>query len=103
MTTNRTAEDRNPKRVNPWRNKPGAAGFAGLAVGTALVLLAGCATGRWLSPSAYPVTPRTNVVEVIHGHVIADPYRWLEDDNSPATKAWVEAQNKVTFAYLERI
>lgn len=74
-----------------------------LATAAALVLLAGCATGRWLSPSAYPVTPRTNVVEVIHGHVIADPYRWLEDDHSPATKAWVQAQNKVTFAYLERI
>ncbi len=32
-----------------------------------------------------------------------DPYRWLEDDNSPETKAWVEAQNKVTFGYLEKI
>ena len=34
---------------------------------------------------------------------VADPYRWLEDDNSPETAAWVEAQNKVTFPYLERI
>jgi prolyl oligopeptidase len=34
---------------------------------------------------------------------VADPYRWLEDDNSPATRKWVEAENRVTFAYLEQI
>ena len=38
-----------------------------------------------------------------HGTKVADPYRWLEDDNSAETKAWVEAQNKVTFGYLEKI
>ncbi len=52
---------------------------------------------------AYPVTARTNVVEVLHGVAVEDPYRWLEDDNAPATKAWVEAQNRVTFGWLERI
>ena len=51
----------------------------------------------------YPATRRTNQVDVYHGVTVADPYRWLEDDNSPETKAWVEAQNKVTFAYLEKI
>ena len=35
------------------------------------------------------------------GCCVEDPYRWLEDDNAPETKAWVEAQNQVTFAYLE--
>lgn len=70
----------------------------------ALVLLgAGCVSGRQLATSAYPVTAKTNVVEVLHGQVINDPYRWLEDDNAPATEAWVEAQNQVTFGYLERI
>ncbi|HEX7779874.1 MAG TPA: prolyl oligopeptidase family serine peptidase, partial [Vicinamibacterales bacterium] len=34
---------------------------------------------------------------------VADPYRWLEDDNSPETAAWVEAQNTLTFGYLDRI
>ncbi len=37
------------------------------------------------------------------GVKVSDPYRWLEDDNSAGTKAWVEAQNKVTFGYLEKI
>ena len=34
---------------------------------------------------------------------MADPYRWLEETDAPQTKAWVAAQNKVTFAYLEQI
>ncbi len=52
---------------------------------------------------AYPATAKTNQVDDYHGTKVADPYRWLEDDNSAATKAWVEAQNKVTFAFLEQI
>ncbi|MEO5760692.1 MAG: S9 family peptidase, partial [Vicinamibacteria bacterium] len=56
-----------------------------------------------LAPIAYPQTRKGDVVEVLHGHTIADPYRWLEDPNSAETAAWVEAQNKVTFAYLDTI
>src|SRR5699024_7865433 len=37
------------------------------------------------------------------GQQIADPYRWLEELDSEPTKAWVEAQNKVTFGYLENL
>ncbi len=51
----------------------------------------------------YPKTRRVEQVDDYFGTRVADPYRWLEDDNSPETKAWVEAQNKVTFAYLEAI
>jgi prolyl oligopeptidase len=51
----------------------------------------------------YPKTSQTNHVDDYHGAKVADPYRWLEDDNSPQTKAWVEAQNQVTFAYLDHI
>lgn len=51
----------------------------------------------------YPVTVKSTDTSHYHGTVIADPYRWLEDDNSEATKAWVEAQNAVTFDYLNRI
>jgi prolyl oligopeptidase len=51
----------------------------------------------------YPVTRTVAHVDTYHGTRVADPYRWLEDDTSAETAAWVEAQNKVTFAYLEKI
>ncbi|HTI99956.1 MAG TPA: prolyl oligopeptidase family serine peptidase [Dongiaceae bacterium] len=52
---------------------------------------------------SYPVTAKTNVVDNYHGVTVVDPYRWLEDDNSPTTKAWVQAENQVTFAYLHAL
>ena len=51
----------------------------------------------------YPKTRKVEQVDTYHGVAVADPYRWLEDDTSAETAAWVEAQNKVTFGYLERI
>ena len=51
----------------------------------------------------YPVTKKIDQVDDYHGTKVADPYRWLEDETSPETAAWVEAQNAVTFPYLERI
>ena len=48
----------------------------------------------------YPTTKKGETTEDYHGTKVADPYRWLEDDNSEETKAWVQAQNKVTFDYL---
>ena len=51
----------------------------------------------------YPKTAKGDVVDTLHGVAIPDPYRWLEDDNSPQTKAWVEAENKVTFGFLHAI
>jgi prolyl oligopeptidase len=51
----------------------------------------------------YPATKREELVEELHGHKVSDPYRFLEDGGSPETKAWIEAQNEVTFAYLEGI
>lgn len=50
-----------------------------------------------------PVTRRGDVVEVLHGESIADPYRWLEDTDSDETAAWVRAQNTATSAYLESL
>jgi len=51
----------------------------------------------------YPVTKKVNQVDTYFGVEVADPYRWLEDDNSKETAEWVKAQNEVTFAYLESI
>ncbi len=51
----------------------------------------------------YPPTKTVDQTDDYHGTKVADPYRWLEDDNSAETKAWVEAENKVTFNYLNRI
>ena len=50
----------------------------------------------------YPMTRTVEHVDTYHGTTVHDPYRWLEDDMSPETATWVEAQNRVTFAYLER-
>ena len=55
------------------------------------------------SSLAYPATRKAEVLEDFFGIKVADPYRWLEDDNSAETKAWVAAQNQVTFGYLEQI
>jgi prolyl oligopeptidase len=52
---------------------------------------------------AYPTSHTVGVVETLHGQQVPDPYRWLEDLDSEETHAWVEAQNQVTFAYLESI
>ncbi len=55
------------------------------------------------SEVTYPTTFRGNHTDTYFDHVVADPYRWLEDDRSAETEAWVKAQNDVTFNYLEQI
>ena len=52
---------------------------------------------------SYPVTHKGDVVDNYFGTEVADPYRWLEDDRSEETGAWVKAENKVTFDYLAQI
>ena len=51
----------------------------------------------------YPASKKVDQVDDYHGTKVADPYRWLENADAQDTKAWVEAQNKVTFAYLNEI
>ncbi|BCU76668.1 prolyl oligopeptidase family serine peptidase [Luteolibacter sp. LG18] len=53
--------------------------------------------------SAYPAARKENVTDDYHGTKVADPYRWLEDDNAADTKAWVQEENKVTRDFLAAI
>ena len=66
-------------------------------------LIAGQAMAQQQQTITYPETKKVDTIDNYHGTQIADPYRWLEDDHSPATKAWVDAQNKVTENYLSNI
>jgi prolyl oligopeptidase len=68
----------------------------------ASVILNAC-TGSIKEKIQYPVTKKGDVVDTIFGTPVPDPYRWLEDDMSEETTAWVREQNKVTFDYLEKI
>ena len=51
----------------------------------------------------YPFTKKVDVVDDYFGVKVADPYRWLEDENSPETKEWIKKQNELTFSYLSKI
>jgi prolyl oligopeptidase len=55
------------------------------------------------APHKPPVTPRHDVTEVLHGVTVTDPFRWLEDQNSPETRKWIDAQNAYTHAFLDRL
>lgn len=63
-----------------------------------------CAAGQLeAQPLAYPKAKKVAQEDDYFGTKIKDPYRWLEDDNSAETKAWVDEENKVTFDYLSKI
>lgn len=70
-------------------------------------MLFACSPGNETKEAAnefiYPETKKVDTVDVYFGQEVPDPYRWLEDDNSDETAAWVKAQNEVTFKYLEGV
>jgi len=75
-----------------------AAGLAAFAA-----LFAGCSNMKTIERLPYPEAERTDVADDYFGTVVADPYRWMEDDRSEAVAAWVEAENEVTNDYLSQI
>ncbi len=74
-----------------------------IALLVVLLLLSGCTEKAKQPDITYPVTEKCDQVDDYFGTKVADPYRWLEDDRDEKVKKWVEEQNKVTFAYLEKI
>lgn len=73
----------------------------------ALMLIAACKCSSDKrgeeAPPVYPKTKKTDVTDNYFGTVVADPYRWLENDTTAETAEWVKEQNAVTFSYLEKI
>ncbi|WP_214371244.1 prolyl oligopeptidase family serine peptidase [Pseudonocardia sp. H11422] len=51
----------------------------------------------------YPEAERLDLVEDIHGHAVADPYRWLEDPDDPRTRSWSAAQDELARAHLDAL
>ncbi|GAB3408479.1 prolyl oligopeptidase family serine peptidase [Massilia agilis] len=82
------------------RHAPVVAGLIA-AVGAGATTAQTCP--QYGAPLTYPVTKKVDQTDNYHGTTVADPYRWLEDANSAETHAWVEAENKVTQAYLAQI
>lgn len=73
---------------------------------TVAIATMGCDTAKEKKTEmalTYPETRTDSVVDVYHGTEVKDPYRWLENDLSEETAAWVAAQNEVSFGYLEKI
>lgn len=63
-----------------------------------------CSTKKeTVAVSNYPVTQKDGTVDTIFGTPVADPYRWLENDTTKETAAWVVSENDVTFKYLKNI
>ncbi len=68
-----------------------------------MILFTHCTNKPKQEALQYPETKKVDTVDEYFGKKIPDPYRWLEDDRSEETEAWVKAQNEVTFGYLEKI
>lgn len=71
----------------------------------AIFIFVACAKETKRTPIAlnYPVTQKVDSVDTYFDTPVNDPFRWLEDDRSEETEAWVKEQNNVTFGYLEKI
>ena len=74
-----------------------------LACGLLFCVAAAAQQNGGVSKLNYPVAPSSNQVDDYHGDKVADPYRPLEDPDSAASRQWIEAENKLTFGYLDTI
>jgi prolyl oligopeptidase len=68
------------------------------------ILLLICINPTWSQHVIrYPETKKVDSVDIYHGVKVTDPYRWLEDDRSAETAAWIKAQNELTYSYLNKL
>ncbi len=74
-----------------------------VALATTILCTSGAADIGKSRSRAYPQAPSADVVDDYHGTKVADTFRPLEDPDSKETRSWVEAENKVTFGFLENI
>jgi len=100
-----SANDSIVRLTNSWRAllRLAAAGLLSLLLPAATPALADSPTADSTPGLTYPPTRTVDVVDEYFGTKVADPYRWLEDLESRDTAAWIAAENKVTFAYLEKL
>lgn len=88
-----------PQEIIPRRHA-----LAGWLVGPFLTLLPLLAMAQIPElPLTYPPSHQDDTRDDYHGTTVADPYRWLEDTESEATAAWVQAQNELTRTYLDAL
>jgi prolyl oligopeptidase len=74
--------------------------YRSIALAVASFALAGTSAAQQLT---YPQTRKSDHRDALHGVAVADPYRWLEDTDSPETRQWIDAQNALTQRYLGEI
>ena len=68
------------------------------------VCVSGCAEKESdITVSEQPPTAAQDIVDVVHGVEVPDPYRWLEDQDAPETRAWIDAQNAYTDSLLVQL
>src|SRR4051812_19449286 len=73
------------------------------AVVLSVLSLSICGLGALAATPVYPPAVRGDHVDEYHGERIADPYRWMEDIDSPQTRAWVQSEAQLTSSYLAAI
>lgn len=75
-------------------------------LGAITLLISACETKKEKSSDmavTYPTTKKVDTLDTYFGTEVPDPYRWLEDDRSPETEAWVKSENEATYGYLNKI